>query len=195
MTARRGEVRRATRETDVTAIANLDGSGKADARTGVSFVDHLLGALGKHAMIDLKVRAKSADGIAHHLIEDTAIAVGGAIDRALGGRAGVARFAHAAVPMDEALAEAAVDLVKRPHSRLALKLERDSTEGVTREDLEHFFRSLLENLCCCAHLEVRYGDNDHHKAEAAMKALAVALRAACARDPRQRGAPSTKGKM
>ena len=158
-------------------------------------MDHLLVSLGRHSMMDVSVRAESKDGIVHHLVEDVAITVGSAIDRALGDRQKTCRFGHASVPMDESLAEATVDLVRRPYHRASLSLRRQRTEGVEREDLEHFFQSLLQNMSCCVHLDVVRGSNDHHKAEAAVKALAVALRAAAARDPRQKGAPSTKGVM
>ena len=117
------------------------------------------------------------------------------VDEALGDRGGIARFGHASVPMDESLAEASVDLVKRPYWRLDMPIKRSSIEDVSREDLEHFFQSLLQNLNCCVHLAVRYGENDHHKVEAAIKSLAVAFRAASSADRRQEGAPSTKGSM
>lgn len=186
---------RTTGETSVEAAARIDGTGSCSARTGVGFVDHLLASLSKHSLIDLDVSARSLDGIGHHLVEDTAITVASAIDEALGDRSGIARFGHASVPMDEALADASVDLVRRRHCTIDVPLRREEIEGVAREDLDHFFRSLLENLDCCVHLSVRYGENDHHKAEAAVKSLAVALRAAASRDPRRGGPPSTKGNM
>lgn len=186
---------RTTGETSVTAAVDIDGTGTCSASTGVGFVDHLLASLSKHSMIDLDVSARSLDGIGHHLIEDTAITVGSAIDEALGDRSGIARFGHASVPMDEALADASVDLVRRRHCSVDVPLRREDIEGVAREDLDHFFRSLLENLDCCVHLSVRYGENDHHRAEAAVKSLAVALRAAASGDPRRAGPPSTKGNM
>lgn len=186
---------RKTGETHVKVSADVDGTGTCTARTGVAFIDHLLSSLSKHSMIDLDVRAKSLDGIGHHLIEDAAITVASAISGALGNRSGIARFGHASVPMDEALADASVDLVRRRHCTLDVPLRRDSVEGVAREDLDHFFRSLLENLDCCVHVSVRYGENDHHKAEAAIKSLAVALRAAASRDVLRAGPPSTKGSM
>lgn len=186
---------RTTGETSVEAAASIDGTGSCSARTGVGFVDHLLASLSKHSLIDLDVSARSLDGIGHHLVEDTAITVASAIDEALGDRSGIARFGHASVPMDEALADASVDLVRRRHCAIDVPLRREEIEGVAREDLDHFFRSLLENLDCCVHLSVRYGENDHHKAEAAVKSLAVALRAAASRDPRRGGPPSTKGNM
>ncbi|MDA7940201.1 MAG: imidazoleglycerol-phosphate dehydratase [Nitrosopumilus sp.] len=190
--ARRSEISRRTSETEIEASADMDG-GPVSVSTGSGFVDHLLSSFAKHAGIGLEVSARSVDGIAHHLVEDAAICVGRAVDEALGSREGIARFGRASVPMDEALADAALDLVRRPYQRVSLSLERDGVEGVPREDLEHLFQSLLQNMCCCAHVEVRYGDNDHHKAEAAAKALAVALREAARQSGS--GAPSTKGAM
>lgn len=196
MTKRRsGKIKRETAETEISVTVHIDGSGKAAVSTGIGFVDHLLASFARHAMLDLAVNAGSKDGIVHHLIEDTAIAIGGAIDKALGDRAGIARFGHASVPMDEALAEASVDLVRRPFYRLDLSIRGTTIEDVSREDIDHLFQSLLQNINACIHLAVRYGDNDHHRAEAAIKSLAVALRAACSKDPRQKGIPSTKGAM
>ena len=189
------KIKRETKETDVSVDVNIDGTGKTIVLTGVNFVDHLISAFGKHAMLDLTVKAISKDNIVHHLIEDTAITIGNAIDEALGDRAGVTRFSYASVPMDESLAEASVDLVKRPYYKLTLSIKRTKIEDVSKEDLEHFFQSLLQNLNSCIHLTVKYGDNDHHKVEAAMKSLAVAFRIACSKDSKQKGIPSTKGAM
>jgi len=146
-------------------------------------------------MLDLVVKAKSNDKIEHHLIEDTAITIGSAIDKALGDRSGITRFSYASVPMDESLAEASVDLVKRPYYKLVLSMKRSKIEDISKEDVEHFFQSLLQNLNSCIHLTVKYGDNDHHKVEAAMKSLAVAFRIASSKDKKQKGIPSTKGAM
>ena len=154
----------------------------------------IFGNFGKSAKYHRKY-AKSKDNIVHHLIEDTAITIGNAIDEALGNRIGVTRFSYASVPMDESLAEASVDLVKRPFYKLTLSIKRTKIEDVSKEDLEHFFQSLLQNLNSCIHLTVKYGDNDHHKVEAAMKSLAVAFRIACSKDSKQKGIPSTKGAM
>ena len=192
---RRYSTERDTKETSIRVSVDVDGTGEVDINTGISFIDHLLTSFGKHGMMDLVVAGKSNDGIDHHLIEDAAITVGQAIDKALGDRSGIARFGHASVPMDESLAHASIDLVKRPYWKLALSVTRDEIEGVSREDLEHFFQSLLQNLNCCVHLAVAYGDNDHHKVEAAIKSLAVAFRSSAAADARQKGIPSTKGSM
>ncbi len=191
---RTADIRRTTKETDIAVHAEIDGKGDASSDTRVSFLDHLIESFGKHSMMNLSVKAKSLDGIKHHLIEDTAIAIGAAVNDALGDRAGIVRFGHASVPMDESLAEAAVDMVKRTYCSIEMPIEND-VEDVSQEDLLHFFRSLLSNLNCCVHLAVRYGENDHHKAEAAIKSLAVAFRCAVSPDPLQSGIPSTKGAM
>lgn len=193
--ARKARSERVTKETAVTVQVNIDGTGKTSVRTGLSFIDHLITAIGKHAMIDITLDGKSSDGIVHHLAEDVAIALAQTIDKALGDRAKIARFGYALVPMDEALAYVSIDLVKRQYQKVELKLTRDSIEGVPREDLEHFARSLVQNLNACTHVLVHYGDNDHHKVEAALKAFAVALRMATAIDSRRKGVPSTKGAM
>lgn len=193
--ARTGDVRRVTAETDISVYVDLDGTGTVDVDAGNRFIDHLLTSLARHSMIDMKVSAKSLDGILHHLVEDAAITLGSAISDALGERSGITRFGHATVPMDESLAEVSVDLVRRPYRVVDLSLDREETEGVPREDIEHFFDSLLNNMEACVHVRVAYGQNDHHKIEAAIKALAVSLRAAMAPDGRRAGIPSTKGTM
>ena len=195
MAPRKASITRNTKETSVFVSVNLDGSGKTSIKTGINFLDHLIISFGKHSMMDLKVDAKSNDGIEHHLIEDAAITIGQTIDKALSSRKGIARFSYASVPMDESLAEASIDLVKRPYWKLTLSIKRSKIEDVSKEDLEHFFQSLLQNLNSCVHLTVKYGDNDHHKVEAAIKSLAVALRNASTIDKKQKGIPSTKGSM
>jgi imidazoleglycerol-phosphate dehydratase len=195
MKSRLGRINRKTKETEVSVTVNLDGNGKISVKTGVSFLDHLITSLGKHAMLDLTLKATSKDGIVHHLIEDTGIALANAIDLALGNRSSITRFGHASVPMDESLAEASLDLVKRQYHKIDLGIKRSKIEGISKEDLEHFFRSFAQNLNVCIHITVKYGENDHHKIEAAIKAFAVALRAAASYDKRQKGIPSTKGAM
>ena len=195
MKKRTSTIKRTTKETDVSASVNLDGTGKISVNTGISFLDHLITSFAKHSMMDLQVKAKSRDKIEHHLIEDTAIAIGSAVDKALGNRAGITRFSFASVPMDESLAEASLDLVKRPFHKVDLKIKRNNIEGMSKEDIEHFFQSLTQNLNSCVHLSVKYGENDHHKIESAIKSLAVALRIASSADKKQKGIPSTKGAM
>jgi imidazoleglycerol-phosphate dehydratase len=193
--ARKARVERVTKETEVTVEVNIDGEGHTKVKTGLPFIDHLITAVGKHSMMDINLMGKSNDEIMHHLAEDVAIALAQTIDKALGDRARIVRFGNAMVPMDEALAYVAIDLVKRQYHKMDIKLERASIEGIPREDLEHFCRSLLQGLNACTHMIVEYGDNDHHKVEAALKAFALALRAAASIDGKRKGVPSTKGAM
>lgn len=192
---RKAKVERATKETSVKVELNIDGRGNARVETTIPFLDHLVSSIAKHAMLDLKMTAKSKDGIVHHIAEDVAITFANALDKALDNRARIYRFGHAIVPMDEALASAAIDLVKRQYYAIDLKLTRMNIEGMSKEDLEHFFRSFAQNINACVHVNVQYGENDHHKVEAATKALAVALRESMNIDKKGRGVPSTKGSM
>ena len=185
------EVYRKTRETEVTVKVNLDGEGKADVETGVSFLDHMVTSLATHSLID--VTAKVKGDLKHHAIEDLAICIGEAINKALGTREGITRFGYAAAPMDCSLAFAAVDLVKRPYFKIDLKLKGKKVEDIATEDVNHFFESFATSLAANVHVFVQYGSNDHHKAEAAVKALALSLRQAVAFDPRRKGVPSSKG--
>ncbi|MGQ0376911.1 MAG: imidazoleglycerol-phosphate dehydratase [Nitrososphaerota archaeon] len=195
MKTRTAQIKRQTKETSVVVSVNLDGTGNISINTGISFLDHLVTSFGKHSMIDLSVKAKSIDNIEHHLIEDTAITLGSCIDKALGNRIGIARFGYASVPMDESLSEASIDLVKRQYGKISLSMKRNQIEGMSKEDIEHFFQSLIQNLNSCIHISVKYGENDHHKVESAIKSLAVAFRLASAKDKKQKGIPSTKGAM
>jgi imidazoleglycerol-phosphate dehydratase len=193
---RSAKITRKTKETNITVSVGLDGTGKAEAKTGVAFLDHMIHSLATHSMMDVTVIAKG--DLQHHTVEDVAITLGKAIGTALGDRAGIRRFGDAIVPMDDALALAAVDLVKRPYSVLDLKLERVMLEDAPREDLEHFFGSLAQALEATVHVKVLEGSNDHHKFEAAIKAFALALKEAIAQDPRRaklKGPPSSKGSM
>jgi imidazoleglycerol-phosphate dehydratase len=192
---RKARIERVTKETAVNVSVNLDGTGKTHVKTRLSFIDHLITSIGKHAMIDITLNGESKDDIVHHLAEDVAIALAQSIDKALGDRTKITRFGYALIPMDEALAYVSIDLVKRQFYNVQLKLTRDSIEGIPREDLEHFTRSLVQNLNACTHMVVDYGENDHHKVEAALKAFAVALRMASNVDSKRKGVPSTKGAM
>lgn len=195
-TKRISEIKRATKETRLAVQVNIDGTGKTAVKTGLSFIDHLIVAIAKHSMIDISLTAISNDGILHHLVEDTSIALSQSIDRALGDRSRIRRFGHAVVPMDESLASVAIDLVKRQFYNMQLNLAAETVEGIPCEDLEHFVRSLIQNLNACTHIVVNYGDNDHHKIESAVKAFAVAFRMAASIDERRKeGVPSTKGAM
>jgi imidazoleglycerol-phosphate dehydratase len=185
------EVYRKTRETEVTVKVNLDGEGKVTAETGVAFFDHLLTSFATHSLIDLA--AKVQGDLKHHAIEDLAIGLGEALSKALGSREGITRFGSAAVPMDDSVAFAAVDLVKRSYAVVNLKLRGKKIEDMASEDIAHFFETLATSLTANIHVWTEYGGNDHHKAEAAVKALALSLRQAVTLDPRRKGVPSSKG--
>jgi len=185
------EVYRKTRETEAHVKVNLDAEGKADVDTGVSFLDHLVTSLATHSLID--IMAKVNGDLRHHAVEDLAICLGEALNKALGNREGINRFGHAVVPMDCSLAFSAVDLVKRPYSRIDLKLRGKKVEDMPSEDICHFLETLATSLAANIHVWVEYGNNDHHKAEAAVKALALSLKQAAALDPRRKGIPSSKG--
>jgi len=188
---RTNEVHRKTRETEVTIKVNLDGEGKVEVGTGISFFDHLITSFATHSLIDLSAKVKG--DLKHHSIEDLAIGLGEALSKALAGREGIIRFGYAVVPMDESLAFAAIDLVKRPYAVIDLKLRGKKIEDMATEDIIHFFETLAISLSANIHVWVQYGGNDHHKAEAAIKALALAFKQAIALDPRRKGIPSSKG--
>ena len=190
---RRAKIVRKTEETNITAEVNIDGIGDAKVKTGIKFLDHMVASLAKHSMIDIKLQGKGE--LVHHLVEDVGITLGEALGKALGNRAGIARFGSAYVPMDDSLAYAAIDLVKRPYSVLELKIDKDGIEDIPAEDIYHFLQSLATALQANIHVIVQYGQNDHHKVEAGFKALALSLRQACTVDARRKGLPSLKGKM
>ncbi len=191
MMRREAEAERETGETKIKVSVRLDGEGRMEGSTGIRFLDHMLGLLAYHSLADLSVSAEW--DLKHHGVEDLAICLGEALGRALGGREGLARYGYAIVPMDEALAEASIDLVRRPYAHLSLGLRGDRIEDMPTEDIEHFLHSLAHSIPAVIHVNVRYGVNDHHRVEAAFKALAVALRNAWTQDPRRRGPPSSKG--
>lgn len=190
---RTGEVYRKTKETEVTVKVTLEGEGKTNVETGVAFFDHLLMSFGTHSLIDIAAKVKG--DLKHHSIEDLAIGLGEALGKALGSRESITRFGSASVPMDEALASAAIDLVKRPYAVVDLKVRGKKIEDMATEDIVHFFETLAISLVANVHVWTAYGGNDHHKAEAAVKALALSLKQAVAIDPRRRGVPSSKGAM
>jgi imidazoleglycerol phosphate dehydratase HisB len=193
MTPRDAVFHRRTQETDVHVRLVLDGTGTSTVATGIGFLDHLFTALAKHARFDLELRCTGDLHIDdHHTAEDCALALGAALDAALGDRAGIGRFGHAYAPLDEALARAVVDLSGRPFTRVELGLKREALGGLACENVGHVLRSLAIASRACLHVDLLHGENDHHRAEAAFKATALALRAAVARDGGQ-SVPSTKG--
>jgi imidazoleglycerol-phosphate dehydratase len=195
MTARTATVTRATRETSITVTLDLDGSGRGDTRTGIGFLDHLLAALSRHARFDLALTCEGDLAVDdHHTAEDCALALGQALDRALGERRGVARFGWAYAPLDEALARAVVDLSGRPYAEVTLGLRREAIGGLACENIPHFLRSLATAAQLTLHVDVLRGENDHHKAEAAVKATALALKQAVASSGFS-DVPSTKGTL
>lgn len=199
--ARRARVERKTRESDITIELDLDGSGRVSVATGVPFFDHMLTALGSHASFDLTVTARGdVDIEAHHTVEDTAIVLGAALGEALGDKKGIRRFGDAYIPMDEALAHAAVDVSGRPY--FVHTGEPDylvdftiAGSGVPYHTVinRHVFESLASNARIALHVRTLYGRDPHHITEAQYKAVARALRQAVEPDPRVAGVPSTKG--
>jgi imidazoleglycerol-phosphate dehydratase len=192
--ARRARVERRTRETTITAEVNLDGSGRAELATGVPFLDHMLDQVARHGMLDLALQAKGDLHIdAHHTVEDVGIVLGQAVAKALGDKAGVARYGHAYVPLDEALSRAVIDLSGRPGLDYHVAFTR-AMIGAFDVDLVHeFFQGFVNHALVTLHLDNLRGDNAHHQAETVFKAFARALRMAVAPDARASGVPSTKG--
>lgn len=193
MSERRSEIARKTLETDIHVTLVLDGAGYNEVATGIGFLDHLLGTLAKHARLDLTLRCKGDLYIDdHHTAEDCAIALGQALDQALGERRGITRFGSAHAPLDEALSRAVVDLSGRPFASVDLGLSREKVGELSCEMIPHVVASLATASRSCFHVDVLKGQNDHHRAESAFKALALALRQAIARDGTA-AVPSTKG--
>lgn len=189
---RSAELTRATGETSVEIALELDGSGEAEIGTGLGFLDHMLSALARHSSIDLTLHATGDLEIDdHHTVEDCAIVLGRGLDAALGDRVGIARFGYAYAPLDESLARAVVDLSGRPWPEIDLGLRRETIGEVSAENLVHFLRSMTIEARMALHVDVLRGDNDHHRAEAAFKATALALRSAIVVNGG--GVPSTKG--
>ena len=190
---RKATCRRSTKETRVSVMLDLDGSGDAAVRTGIGFFDHLLASFAHHALFDLTVSTEGdVDVDDHHTVEDTALCVGEALGAALGDRTGIHRFGDARVPMDEAMAVATVDVGGRPYSVTDLELANPAIGALTAQNIPHALEAFARSAGITMHLTAT-GRNDHHVAEAAFKALARALRAAVSPDPRRSGVPSTKG--
>jgi len=192
---RTATIERQTSETHVRVRCALDGSGLASIRTGIGFLDHLFTALAKHARLDLELRCEGDLHIDdHHTAEDCALTLGSAIDRALGERRGIRRFGSAYAPLDESLARAVIDLSGRPFAHADLRLVRECVGELSCEMIPHVIASLATAARATVHVDVLRGSNDHHKAEAAFKALALALRDAIALDGTNE-IPSTKGAL
>jgi imidazoleglycerol-phosphate dehydratase len=189
------EIKRKTKETEIRLQLDLDG-GEAKIDTGVGFLDHMLELLARHGRLGLKLEAKGdLETGAHHTTEDVGICLGQAIDEALGDRAGIRRYGSATVPMDEALAECAIDISGRPLLVYEAELPDVAIAGFDAELTEEFFRAVANNAKLTLHLRVLYGSNAHHMIEAAFKAFARALRVAVSVDPDETGVPSTKGTL
>ena len=192
---RRVSVSRTTRETDVTVLLDLDGSGATSIATGIGFYDHLLSSFGHHGLFDLQIAATGDVHIdEHHTVEDVAIVLGQAFAQALGDRAGIHRFGEASIPMDESLATAVLDVGGRPYAVIDLPFHGERVGALPLQMVEHALESFATASGTTLHLRGT-GRNDHHLAEAAFKALARALRAACEIDPRRDGVASTKGSL
>ena len=186
---------RKTGETEVKLSLDLDG-GESSAATGVGFLDHMLDLLARHGRLGLTVKAEGdLETGAHHTVEDVGIVLGQALDEALGDRAGIRRYGSAVVPMDESLADCAIDISGRPYCDFAADLPVVSIAGFDSELAEEFFRAVANGAKLTLHVSVRYGTNVHHMIEACFKAFARALRVAVSVDPDESGVPSTKGTL
>ncbi|HEX7617292.1 MAG TPA: imidazoleglycerol-phosphate dehydratase HisB [Verrucomicrobiae bacterium] len=196
MPNRTSTLARKTKETDVSVTLNLDGAGSADIATGVPMLDHMLSHVAVHGLFDLEIRAAGDLHIdAHHTVEDVAIVLGDALNRALGDKRGIIRMGHAYVPMDEALAFVAVDLSGRPYAVIDAGFGAPMIGAMPASLVAHFLETLATHACMNLHARVFYGRDDHHKAEALFKALGRALAQAVAVDARRVGIPSTKGTL
>jgi imidazoleglycerol-phosphate dehydratase len=193
--SRISERQRSTAETQIRLVLDLDG-GEATASTGVGFLDHMLDLLARHGRLGLRVEADGdLETGAHHTVEDVGIVLGQALDEALGDRTGIKRYGSAVVPMDESLAECAIDISGRPMCVFDAELPVASIAGFDTELAEEFFRAVANGAKLTLHVSVRYGTNAHHMIEACFKAFARALREAVSIDPEESGVPSTKGTL
>jgi imidazoleglycerol phosphate dehydratase HisB len=191
---RRAEIERETTEVSIRGHLDLDGTGISEVKTGLGFLDHMLTTLAKHGRFDLALVATGDTEVDdHHTVEDCAIVLGRALDEALGDRNGISRFGYAYAPLDESLSRAVIDLSGRPWPEISIDFSRDSIGEVATENLVHFLRSFAIEGRMALHVDLLRGDNDHHKAESAFKAVAMALRSAISADGA--GVPSTKGTL
>jgi len=194
---RTANVKRKTKETDISVKLDLDGSGKTDISTGVGFFDHMLEQLAKHSLIDMTIKIKGDLHIdAHHTVEDTGLALGQALAEAVGDKTGIARYGHPYVPMDEALARAALDFSGRPYLVFNVDFTREFLGEMDTELFDEFFRAFSQKAGLTLHIDVLHGENNHHMIEATFKAVAKAMRMALEIDPRAADkVPSTKGSL
>jgi imidazoleglycerol-phosphate dehydratase len=193
---RTAKVVRQTRETKVELSLNLDGRGASSVQTGVGFFDHMLDLLSRHGLFDLEVAAEGDLRVdAHHTVEDVGIVLGQALEKALGDKRGIYRYGWAIVPMDESLAQVAIDLSGRPAFVFNVVFTGPAIGDFPTELVEEFFKALATTAKMNLHIAVPYGSNNHHIAEAIFKATAKALRQAVGRDPRSDDVPSTKGSL
>jgi len=191
-----GTLERTTKETQISAVILLEGTGRAELDTGVPFLDHMLTLFAVHGLFDLKIKATGDLEVdAHHTVEDIGICLGTALSKALGDRAGITRYGHFTVPMDEALAMVSLDLSNRPFLVYDTPPMADRTGEFETDLAPEFFRAFCQNGGVTLHVRVLYGSNTHHMLEAAFKALARALSMAVAFDPRRSGIPSSKGAL
>jgi len=194
---RQATIKRKTRETEITAKVNLDGSGRYEVATGIGFLDHMLEQLSRHSLIDVALKAKGDLHIDHHhTTEDSAIVLGQAVAKALGERKGIARYGQALIPMDETLTRVALDASNRPYLIWKVAFTRQKLGEFDTELFKEWFQAFAQHAGITLHIETLYGDNSHHIIESCFKGLARALREAVAIDPRQKQAvPSTKGRL
>ncbi|MDD3839333.1 MAG: imidazoleglycerol-phosphate dehydratase HisB [Clostridia bacterium] len=187
-------ISRKTNETDINLELNIDGTGKRDINTGIGFFDHMLDLLAAHALFDLKVTCAGDVFVdAHHSVEDVGIALGQAINKALGDRRAISRYATFFLPMDESLANISIDISGRPYLKYDVSFKSDRLGEMDTQLVEEFFRALVMNAQITLHIRLIYGSNDHHKAEAIFKGFGRAIRQAAKTDGRIIGIPSTKG--
>src|SRR4051794_37252828 len=193
--SRTSQISRSTGETDISVSLTLDGSGEGKRRTGVGFFDHMLDAFARHGGLNLDVDARGdLETGSHHTVEDVGIVIGQALDEALGDRAGITRFGHAVVPMDDARASAAIDISGRPFVAMdGEAIPKRIIGGFETELVEEFVRAVANNAKLTVHVSIERGRDPHHMVEACFKAFARALRQAAAFDPDATGIPSTKG--
>lgn len=193
---RNSQIKRTTKETDITLTINIDGEGKTEINTGIGFFDHMLTHIGKHSLCDLAVEAKGDLEVdCHHTVEDVGIVLGQAIKQALGSKEGITRYAHAIVPMEEALILCAIDLSGRPYLEIDTPFTTDKIGSFDTEMVEEFFRALCIHAGINVHIQVLKGKNNHHIVEGMCKAFARAMMEAMSIHDRIKGVPSTKGML